>query len=106
MQIRLPRLALLALSFATTDAVAQGPSWRWSESVFWHYGEEPLPQTALGFAGSARLFARRWWDLHVELSALPIMGHERQLVVCASPTGPCDDRQIGPLATADLDIVA
>ena len=83
-------------------AQSQQP-WRWSETVYWQYAQEPLPQTAVGFAGTRRVLGGRWWGFHLEAGALAIMGHERQLAVC-SASG-CDDRQIGPLATATAQLI-
>ena len=84
-------------------AQTQTASWRWSESAYWQYAEEPLPNTAVGLALTRRALGRRWWDLHLELAALAIMGHERKLAVC-SASG-CDDRQIGPLGSATAQFI-
>jgi hypothetical protein len=97
--------AFSCLIIAPQISVAQAPiaSWKWSESVYWQYAEEPLPNTAAGFALTRRALGGRWWDLQLEFAALAIMGHERKLVVC-SASG-CDDRQIGPLGSAAAQFV-
>ena len=97
--------AVSYLIAAPQISAAQTPlaSWQWSESVYWQYAQEPLPNTAVGFALTRRTLGGRWWDLHLELDALAIMGHERKLDVCTA--NGCDDRQLGLTGSAAAQFI-